>query len=356
MQRHASIFFPSGMPRASKQMTSRPLWKIRHSYGVFLYARRTQQFLLVQNRDSQAFLYFFMIRNIETWDCERIVSLLEDCTQDEIQRLLYYPFDELYTDLYLHHDPLRFQKQEALARHNYSYFHSQPSWKEEARQITGRPPQWEFPKGRTDGVSEIPLDTAFRELEEEAGIRLRPQSPTHELLEDLARRNLSVSEWKKRLSAYCVTHYVKPKPYIGQRVLVELYGAVIDDPVPLQYHRFPNHIRSLSLSDECLHGRWVRWEEAQGMLARPIVEVLESVHENLQNPSFLDCALIPCEVIKGMSQTSFSDSAANPLVDVTVCHEEFLKAQKQDSLIHHPSVASYPSDRRHDIPAWTTKI
>ena len=72
------------------------VWKLRHSYGILLYARSTRQFLVIQNRDSQAFLFFFMIRDLGTWSTDRIISLMRGCTQDEIQRLLFYPFEDVY--------------------------------------------------------------------------------------------------------------------------------------------------------------------------------------------------------------------------------------------------------------------
>lgn len=273
-----------------KQMQKR-VWKLRNSYGVFLYARSTKQFLVIQNRDSHAFLFFFMIRDLRAWSTDRVLSLFRECTHDEIQRLMYYPFEELYNDLYLNHDSVKFRRQEETARYNYEYFHSRNDWKERLSKMSGSTLLWEFPKGRRDNPEESPIQCAFREMEEESGIRLVPTDAFRHVL-DLS----SVSnDWKKQMSIYRATHYFKYKPFIGQRVLVELLGAIIDHPIPLQYHRFPGHIRSYSLSDECLHGKWIRLDEAQYMLPRDILEVIEPVYATLQQeedsrkPCFVEC-------------------------------------------------------------------
>jgi len=253
-------------------------WKMNYSYGVFLYARSTQQFLLIQNRDSHAFLFFFMIRRIEEWTLPQLIRLLEECTHDEIQRLLYYPFDEIYNDLYLNHDPVRFVKQETTARHNYDYFHGMADLKEAARSIRGSPIMWEFPKGRLSDPSESPIDCAFRELTEESGVQISCPGPR------ITREECVM---------YRATHYVKYKPYMGQRVMVELYGAVVDHPIPLIYRWFTRRLRPRSLSDECLHGRWVSWDEARTMISTDMAEVIEPLWREIRErgvpPHFIAC-------------------------------------------------------------------
>jgi len=78
-----------------------------------------------------------------------------------------------------------------------------------------------------------------------------------------------------------------------------LFGAIIDHPIALQYRRFPLHIRSYSLSDECLHGKWVGIDEAQYMLPHDILEVIEPVyaslqqgHDNAQVSCFMECTAV----------------------------------------------------------------
>lgn len=271
------------------------LWKIRHSFGVVVYAKSTRQFLIIQNRDSHPFLFFFMMRNIEQWTTDQMMELLAGCTQDELQRLLYYPFQDVYYDLYLNHDRARYHQQETLAHHNYRYFHSHPTWKERVQTLTGRILSWEFPKGRLSDPNEVPIRCAFRELEEETGMKLVPNDVFQEYMDSIVSSDTPDPKKNQMCDPYRITYYTKLKPYLHHRVVVELYGVIIDDPVPLSYHRFPHHLRSYSLSDECLHGRWVVWEEARYMLHRDIVETLEPVVESLDR-GVIPPAFIPCTI------------------------------------------------------------
>ena len=288
------------------------VWKLRHSYGILLYARSTRQFLVIQNRDSQAFLFFFMIRDLGTWSTDRIISLMRGCTQDEIQRLLFYPFEDVYNDLYLNHDSMKFRRQEDLARMNYEYFHSRPDWKQQVLRIPGTNLPWEFPKGRKDNDHECPVSCALREKEEETGIRLTPTGAVREMMEDTSRQH--------DLSRFRATHYFKYKSFLGQRVLVELFGAMIEHPIPLQYRRFPHHIRSLSLSDECLHGKWIDIDEAQYMLSHDIMEVIEPVLTILQQRGTADC-FIEC----------IASIPSNPCCKSTRDREAIPKSSKHDN-------------------------
>lgn len=236
--------------------TIRSRSKKKMSFGVFLYSPETDTFLVMQNRDSQAFLFFFMIRDIEAWSVPRIRDLLEQCTHDEIQRLLYFPFHEIYHDLYLKHDPVKYQRQERQAFTNYRYFHSRKDLQAVARMIRGQPIPWEFPKGRHE-PGEQPLETALRELKEETGIEL-------EL--DLG------GKIGKNVLSFAMMKFEKPKPFLRHSVLVQLYGisvypkSVEERDRMIQYQDFDGAIRSRSVSDECLHARWVTMDEAEILL------------------------------------------------------------------------------------------
>jgi 8-oxo-dGTP pyrophosphatase MutT (NUDIX family) len=243
------------------------------SCGIFLYDEDREKFLVIQNRDSQAFLYFFMIRGIETWETDRLISLLDHCTHDEIQRLLFYPFDKLYMDLYLFHDPVRYHKQEKLAFTNYRYFHSRKDIQSVVMKLRGTPILWEFPKGKLE-KGEKPFAGACREFREETGIDLN-------LEEDVMEHSRDVLKLE----------FMKPKPYLGHRVPVVLYGVSfkggkshpqedsglgIGAQNLLKYEFFNQGIRSYSLSNECLHGKWIGMGEADLFLPHYLSRVLHT--------------------------------------------------------------------------------
>ena len=252
IKQRSSLLRPDSMEEKNKKM----------SYGVFLFAPETETFLVMQNRDSQAFMFFFMIRDIETWSVDKLYRLLEECTHDEVQRLLYFSFHEVYYDMYLKHDPVKYQRQERLAFTNYRYFHSREDLKAMARRVRGTSIPWEFPKGRPE-PGEQPLESALRELEEETGIRVDINKIT-----------------SAKSFSNAVMTFLKPKPFLRHHVTVQLFGIAVhfknaeDRDRSIRYRDFHGSIRSRSLSDECLHARWVRMEEARELLPPYLFETL----------------------------------------------------------------------------------
>ena len=79
-----------------------------YSYGLIL--RFENEYLLVQNRDTEAFIYFFFA-NIMKWTESYCTRVFRQFSADEKLRLLYYPFHLLYVDLYLHYNPKAYKKQ-----------------------------------------------------------------------------------------------------------------------------------------------------------------------------------------------------------------------------------------------------
>lgn len=256
------------------------------SCGIFMYDEDREKFLVIQNRDSQAFLYFFMIRGIETWETNRLISLFDQCTHDEIQRLLFYPFPVLYLDLYLHHDPVRYHKQEKLAYTNYRYFHSRKDIQSVVMKLRGTPILWEFPKGKLE-KGEKHFVGACREFKEETGIDLNIENIKD--IEDI--ENIEDIEDIENGRDILKLEFMKPKPFLGHRVPVKLYGVSFkggcchhqEDPGLgvrgenlLKYEFFKQGIRSYSLSNECLHGKWIGMEEADTFLPQYLSRALHT--------------------------------------------------------------------------------
>lgn len=216
---------------------------VKRSYGLCIYTPR-RSFFVIQNRDSEAFIFFFMIRNLEKWDFSRFRRILSHCTRDEIDRLLYYPFDRVYSDLYVNHKPGTFEDKIRIARKNYELLHSRSEWFSFAMTCPGKPISWGFPKGRIE-KNETPLDCAIREFQEETNC---VDTRLLQRLRDSASSQNTLS-------------FTKYKPFFRFTVVVELFCVCLPNEfvVPV-YSHFPHALRPVSLSNECLHGRWIAKE------------------------------------------------------------------------------------------------
>lgn len=241
--------------------------KIVYSYGIFLYCVPTRRCLLIQNRDSEAFRYFFILYHIEKYSFQDILHVLSQCTQNEIQRLLTLPFDELYRDVYINHDPIRFKQQEERARYNYTYFHHHTELKDGVRTMTGVPIPWEFPKGKKMTPLETPWRAACREFEEETCMGL-----TFDMMD------LVEEEYMKPLMTF-----QKQKQFFYQTTCVELFGVSVDTEQDITYKTFPHIVRSRSVSDECLDARWVDLNEATALVSDDIAQCLKRISSDLDN-------------------------------------------------------------------------
>lgn len=230
----------------------------KYSYGVLLFTGKGEErkYLIVQNRDSESFIYFFLAWNIERWNSHYLLKVIKGFSRDELNRLLYYPFDLLYTDLYVNHIQGTFQKQYKRALFNYNYFHSQKDWVKLCQGIQTTEITWGFSKGRLEN-GENPYTCALRELREEVGILekdviLQPQ------------RN--------------PIYYVNEKQLFNTYVNVCLFPAECSCELWIEYQNFDNTIRCMSVSNEILHARWVSLGESFFMLPSPLYRLLYEFH------------------------------------------------------------------------------
>ena len=246
----------------SSSLLDRKMTTQKYSYGVLLYtgsSKKDRKYLLIQNRDTEAFIYFFLAWNMEKWNDNYFQRVIRGFSRDELNRLLYYPFDILYTDLYVNHKKGTYQKQYDRALYNYEYFHSRGDWKKICQTIPTQEIRWGFSKGRIE-VNEDPHHCAMRELEEETGI-----APSDIHLE-------------KNMSSI---HYINEKNFFKTAVHVTLFPARTrsDEEIPIQYNIFPNTIRCVSVSNEILHARWTTMEEAFFLLSTPLYRILYEFHQ-----------------------------------------------------------------------------
>lgn len=230
----------------------------KNSYGILLYSgeKQDRKYLLIQNRDTEAFIYFFLAWNMEKWMDHYFIKVIRGFSRDELNRLLYYSFDAVYRDLYVNHAEGTYQKQYDRAQRNYDYFHSRKDWVKMCHNVGTTEIKWGFSKGRIEPGEDI-VECALRELEEETGI----DSTDIKIRDDLPQ-----------------VRYVNEKPLFKTFVNVALFPARCDEPIPLKYSIFKNTIRCVSISDEILHAKWVSIEDAVFYLPSSLYRLLYEFH------------------------------------------------------------------------------
>jgi 8-oxo-dGTP pyrophosphatase MutT (NUDIX family) len=230
----------------------------KYSYGVLLFTGRSddRKYLIVQNRDSESFIYFFLAWNIEKWNEHYLLRVVRGFSRDELNRLLYYPFDIIYTDLYVNHVKGTFQKQYNRAMFNYNYFHSRTNWVKLCQNIQTTEIKWGFSKGRIES-GEHPYKCAIRELQEEVGI---------------VENDIVLQQHMNPV------HYRNEKLLFKTCVNVCLFPAECPYELPVIYQQFNNTIRCVSVSNEILHAKWVSLEDAFFMLPTNLYRLLYEFH------------------------------------------------------------------------------
>lgn len=230
----------------------------KHSYGVLLFTGEglNRKYLIVQNRDSESFIYFFLAWNMERWNEQYLIKVIRGFSRDELNRLLYYPFEMIYTDLYVNHVKGTFMRQYNRAQFNYQYFHSRKDWIKLCQNVSTTEIKWGFSKGRLENA-EDPYHCAIRELQEEVGIQ------ENEIVLSMTSSPI---------------YYKNEKSLFKTYVNVCLFPAQCSFEIPIQYQQFSNTIRTLSVSNEILHAKWASLEEAFFLLPSHLYRLLYQFH------------------------------------------------------------------------------
>lgn len=230
----------------------------KHSYGVLLFTGKgdNRKYLIVQNRDSESFIYFFLAWNIERWNEHYLLKVVKGFSRDELNRLMHYPFDLIYTDLYVNHIKGTYQRQYNRAMFNYNYFHSRKDWVSICQNVPTLEIKWGFSKGRIEN-GEHPYECAIRELQEEVGI-VENDIVLHSNMNPITYKN--------------------EKTLFKTSVNVCLFPAECPCQLPVIYQQFENTIRCMSVSNEILHARWVSLEESFFMLPNTLYRLLYEFH------------------------------------------------------------------------------
>lgn len=232
----------------------------KYSYGILLFTGGgdDRKYLLIQNRDTESFIYFFLAWNMEKWSNHYLLKVVRGFSRDELNRLLFYPFDILYTDLYVNHEQGTFQKQYDRAKSNYQYFHGRKDWVRMCmhQHVQTTEIRWGFSKGRIE-PNEEPHGCALRELSEEVSI---------------GPENVSMN------ASLMPVRYQNEKSLFKTIVNVCLFPAECQSLIPIQYQCFKNTIRCMSVSNEILHAKWVGIEEAVFLLPSHLYRILYQFH------------------------------------------------------------------------------
>lgn len=210
-----------------------PSEKRINSYGLIV--KHKDKYLLVQNRDSEAFIYFFFA-NITKWTETYCIKVFRNFSSDEKQRLLYYPFHLIYVDLYINYDETIHKRQYEIAKRNFDYFKSMNWMINLLRQSHTREIPFLFPKGRLES-NETFIDCAIREFIEET--------------------NIDISEYKSKIDTEKFLIYETYRPFYHFISVNKLYFLEIPSTLEIKYTHFSNRIRSWSISNEILHSVWV---------------------------------------------------------------------------------------------------
>lgn len=226
--------------------------KLKYSYGILLKCR--DRYLIVQNRDSEAFIYFFFA-NIRKWAPYRFKQLFNAFSQEEKNRLLYMPFHDIYMDLYVHHDSTKHHQKYLNAESNYNFLHSDPTSLSILKQSFHRPIAWIFPKGRIE-KNETEIECAIREFKEETCLTIDPTLVSPE-------RFVEYKQFKK---------------FYNFELVTKLFIVEIPEILPIHYQRFDGLIRTLSISNEILYATWAYDYELKDYLYSSLYHSLRSIN------------------------------------------------------------------------------
>ncbi len=152
------------------------------SYGIILFRhtdnlKQNIEYLMLRRKDSFGYIDFIRGK-YSPHNIEHIQEIINEMSISEKERLLMYPFNELWDKMWGNTSNIQYKNEESISSKKYEIIkngiqidnklftlqdlinNSKTKWNET---------EWEFPKGRRN-YQEKDIDCALREFEEETGI------------------------------------------------------------------------------------------------------------------------------------------------------------------------------------------
>ena len=230
--------------------------KISTSYGIIIYTFVNDEikFLMTLRRDT--FCYESMIRGMYI-NYNVLADYISHFTREERDRILKYPFDMLWKDLWVSTKRRLYRIEYKKAKDKYmknietilSLVTNLTKFDDE---------MWEFPKGKMFS-EETPIECALREFEEETNIdknfiHLVKNAGTYE---DYFLGN----DKRKYESVY----------YLGY-----IHNG---SDIPFSFQLCPHNMRDKYVSDEVMNIKWLSYEEALHRCSKNKKEILRSIYK-----------------------------------------------------------------------------
>lgn len=222
------------------------------------------RYLCAQRRDQIAYVNFFR-NQLEPRDLKYYLSLM---SQEERDRLLKYPIDELLHDLKIEDSHNDFRKDippkgpQGKSSHREFLIHLQKSG-ELARLISEttsdiKENEWGFPKGRKKYHDEEPLYCALREFYEETRIPLN---------------RLYILDFPPLIENYTGTD--------GKHYQSIYFVGEAPDIITIKYRSLPGKIRTYTISEEISDLLWKNLSETKEKLTSAKIRLLEFLERYL---------------------------------------------------------------------------
>ena len=232
--------------------------KASTSYGiiVYTYQREELRFLMTLRRDT--FCYESIIRGLYTDNM--LTEYISHITRAERTRILEYPFDMLWKDLWvspkrrLYRIEYKKAKEKFMENHTKIILHVTNLDQFDTE-------LWEFPKGKLF-YEETPIQCALREFEEETNIK---------------KNNIILV---KKAGTY-------DDSFTGndQRQYQSMYylGLIHNgSSIPFTYHPCPHQMRDDYVSDEVMSIEWLSYENALKRCSPTKQAILTTIYKYLQ--------------------------------------------------------------------------
>ena len=232
------------------------------SYGliVYTYDHDEIKFLMTLRRDT--FCYESIIRGIYTNDM--LEDYVSHITIEEKERILNYPFDMLWKDLWVSVRrrlyKIEYKKAKDIFKKNYDRILSLVN-----DLIVFDPVKWEFPKGKMFS-EETSVQCAMREFQEETNIN-------HKYISIL-----------KNSSTYTDCFIGNDsKEYKSVYYLGFIKNGL---SIPFTYYKCPFQMRNDYVSDEVMSISWLSYQDAYELCSPNKREILEQIYVHLFNKPY----------------------------------------------------------------------